>query len=293
MGALPTPDLPPGAHQDLVRALHDLHHRAGWPSLRSLARQAGVSHTTVSKVLSSSVLPPWGTVELLVEAMGGSRSEFHALWLAASSADDPPAAAPAPLIAGRGAELTVVRDHLAGGGGLLVVTGEAGIGKSTLVDAAAILTATHVAVGRCLPFSTEVPLMPVVELLRSIHDADGGQWIGEALSGCPAYARDALARLLPELGADAGSTDDVDFAQQHLYAAVAAVLARLAASHPLAVVVEDLHVSDATTLDLLEYVLARGVDVPVAVTGGWTTRRSRAGAVSGWRGCRHCPESGP
>ena len=161
---------------------------AGPASVRSRAH-AGVSHTTVSKVFSSSVLPPWGTVELLVEAMGGSRAEFHALWLAASSsAGDGAPPPPSPGIAGRRAELAVVRDHLDGGGGLLVVTGEAGIGKSTLVDAAAALTDTRVAVGRCLPFSTEVPLMPVVELLRSIHDADDGRWIGEALSDCPAYA---------------------------------------------------------------------------------------------------------
>lgn len=266
MGALPSPDLPPGAHQDLVRALHELHHRAGWPSLRSLARRTGVSHTTVSKVLSSNVLPPWGTVELLVEAMGGDRSEFHALWLAASSTHGEAPRPPAPGIAGRGAELAVVRDHLDGDGGLLVVTGEAGIGKSTLVDAAAALAASHVAVGRCLPFATEVPLMPVVELVRSIHDSDGGRWIDEALAGCPGYARDALARLLPELGGDAVTTEDVDFAQQHLYAAVAAVLARLGALRPLALVVEDLHVSDATTLDLLEYVLSRDPHVPVAVT---------------------------
>lgn len=266
MGALPRPDLPPGAHHELVRALHDLHHRAGWPSLRSLARDTGVSHTTVSKVFSSSALPPWGTVELLVEAMGGSRPELHALWLAASSGDDGAAAAPTPLIAGRRTELAVVRDHLDGDGGLLVVAGEAGIGKSTLVDAAADLTDTRVAVGRCLAFSTEVPLMPVVELLRSVHDADDGRWIGEALSDCPPYAREALARLLPELGAGAASAEDVDFAQQHLYAAVTVVLSKLAASRPLAVVVEDLHVSDATTLDLLEYVLSRDVGVPVTVT---------------------------
>ena len=37
MSALPRPDLPPGAHHDLVDALHDLHHRAGWPSLATLA----------------------------------------------------------------------------------------------------------------------------------------------------------------------------------------------------------------------------------------------------------------
>ena len=36
MGALPRPDVPPGPQRELVDALHDLHHRAGWPSLRLL-----------------------------------------------------------------------------------------------------------------------------------------------------------------------------------------------------------------------------------------------------------------
>ena len=71
MPALPRPDLPPGAHRDLVEALHDLHHRAGWPSLRTLAQAAGCSHTTVSTVFSSPRLPAWGNVEVLVEAMNG------------------------------------------------------------------------------------------------------------------------------------------------------------------------------------------------------------------------------
>ena len=62
MSALPRPDLPPGPHRDLVAALHDLHHRDGWRSLRTLARDTGVSHTTVSKVFSSPALPTWGTV---------------------------------------------------------------------------------------------------------------------------------------------------------------------------------------------------------------------------------------
>src|SRR6188472_3122539 len=69
VSALPRPDLPPGPQRDLVDALHDLHHRAGWPSLRAMAKQAGCSHTTVSKVFSSPQLPAWGNVELLVEAM--------------------------------------------------------------------------------------------------------------------------------------------------------------------------------------------------------------------------------
>ena len=81
MGALPRPDLPIGAHHDLVVALHDLHHRAGWPSLRALAHEAGVSHTTVSKVFSAPGLPTWGTLELVVEAMQGDIATFHNFWL--------------------------------------------------------------------------------------------------------------------------------------------------------------------------------------------------------------------
>ena len=85
MTGLPRPDLPPGPHRDLVDALHGLHHRAGWPSLRVLAREAGCSHTTVSAVFSSPRLPSWGLLELLVEAMDGDVEEFRGLWLAAGA----------------------------------------------------------------------------------------------------------------------------------------------------------------------------------------------------------------
>ena len=84
MGTLPRPDIPPGPQRDLVVALHELHHRAGWPSLRSLAREAGCSHTTVSNIFSSPRLPTWGALELLVEAMDGDTADFHQLWIAAS-----------------------------------------------------------------------------------------------------------------------------------------------------------------------------------------------------------------
>jgi hypothetical protein len=49
---LPKAELPPGPQADLVEELHALHHRAGWPSLRQLAKDVGCSHTTVSGVFS-------------------------------------------------------------------------------------------------------------------------------------------------------------------------------------------------------------------------------------------------
>src|SRR4051812_10645632 len=132
MGVLARPEVPSGAPRDLVGALHALHHEAGWPSLRALAREAGCSHTTVAAVFSSPKLPSWGVSELVVEAMGGDIAEFRRLWLAASG----PVSDPRSRIAGRRTEVAAVRRHLECGTGLLLVTGEAGIGKTRLVDTA-------------------------------------------------------------------------------------------------------------------------------------------------------------
>ena len=149
MGGLPRPEVPRGSQRELVDALHDLHHRAGWPSLRVLAREAGCSHTTVSTVFSSPRLPTWGVLELLVEAMDGDVAEFRRLWLAASA----PEASEAPadlLIAGRKPELAAVRAHLEQRSGLLLVTGEAGIGKTTLLRAVAAASGRPVREGGAL-----------------------------------------------------------------------------------------------------------------------------------------------
>ena len=124
------PDLPPGPHRDLNDALHDLHHRAGWPSLRTLSRDVGCSHTTISKVFSSDALPTWGVLELLSEALHGDTAHVHQLWLAASTLGEGASAAQQSRIAGRRTELTLVRRHLEAGTGLLVVSGEAGMGKT-------------------------------------------------------------------------------------------------------------------------------------------------------------------
>src|SRR3954449_3772456 len=85
MGGLPRPDLSPGPQRELVLALHQLHHRAGWPSLRKLAAVVGVSPTTVSGIFSTARLPTWGALELLVEALHGDVGEFEELWFAAGS----------------------------------------------------------------------------------------------------------------------------------------------------------------------------------------------------------------
>ncbi len=268
MSALPRPDLAPGPTRSLNDALHDLHHRAGWPSLRALARETGVSHTTVSKTFSRPALPSWGTLELLVEAMGGDTSEFHDLWLAASTpTDGSPAGArpPATRIAGRRTELEAVRRHLETGTGLLLVTGEAGIGKTTLVTAAARGTDVVVARGSCLPLSTEIPLLPVADCLRSAHEADAARFV-RLVGACPPFVASTVSSLVPELAAgDDGParTDD----RVLLFSAIATVLRAMADAGRTVLVVEDLHWADPATLDLLEHLVGR--TSPVPVVGTW------------------------
>ena len=274
MGALPRPDIPPGAQRDLNDALHQLHHQSGWPSLRVLARDAGCSHTTVSNVFSAPRLPVWGVIEMLVEAMHGDVGHFHDLWMHASS----PASVPGPArqaIAGRRPELTLTRGHLEAGTGLLLVVGEAGLGKTRLVTTAAALesSAVFVASGNCLPLSTEVPFLPVADALRAIHAVDTGQWVTDALGGCPPFVSGSLRRLLPELGeGDLEPPFPDALSRQRLFASIEAVLAALHAIRPLALLVEDLHWADSATRDLLEHLLVRGTVTPVL--GTWRSEDS-------------------
>ena len=264
MSALPRPDLPPGPQRDLVDALHDLHHRAGWPSLRTLAKAAGCSHTTVSTTFSSTRLPSWGLVELLVEAMGGDVQDFRAMWLSvgpgAGTASYPPV-----LLAGRRRELAVVRRHLSDGTGLLLVLGEAGIGKTRLLSAAETTVEVATLHAPCLPLSTEAPLLPVADALRSAWRVDDGAWMAAALKTCPPFVAPEVARMLPELLLEPRDATSADSDRQRLFFALSSLLTALAEARPMAVVLEDLHWADAATLDLVEHLVGSPVASPPLV----------------------------
>ena len=154
MASLPRPDVPGGPLRALFEALHELHHRAGWPSLRDMAREVGCSHTTVSVVFSGPRVPRWGVLELIVEALGGDTEEFHRLWLAASGASgrppaeaaeakvaplQPPRELPADVVAftGRAEELAALdgllaRTQTVPAMVVSVLSGTAGVGKTSL-----------------------------------------------------------------------------------------------------------------------------------------------------------------
>jgi DNA-binding NarL/FixJ family response regulator len=147
------------------------------------------------------------------------------------------------VLVGRHAEQERLRDAVErashGHGLLLLVAGEAGVGKTSLVESVAADSGALVLRGASTHGAT-APYGPLVAALRSHLRSDP-----RAFAGCgPLLAH--LAVILPELGPRAETSD-----RATLFEAVRAAIARLASEQTVLVVLDDLHWSDAATLDLL------------------------------------------
>jgi DNA-binding CsgD family transcriptional regulator/tetratricopeptide (TPR) repeat protein len=129
---------------------------------------------------------------------------------------------------------------LAGRGDTVLVSGDAGIGKTRLVaefTARARDRGCTVLSARCVDLvGAGVPYLPVVDLLRPVRDR-------AAFAG-------ALSRLVP---GDDPVDPPADDARLRLFEGVRGIVARLAGIRPLVVVLEDLHWADVSTLDLLAF----------------------------------------
>ncbi|QJY51196.1 hypothetical protein [Pseudonocardia broussonetiae] len=99
MAKLAMPDLPEGRLKELMRALHELHARAGWPSTREIAHSQDFSYTTVHQLFTKTNQLPKLPVLLAIVSNLASISDpnreeqildkFDALWCAAAAT--PPA----------------------------------------------------------------------------------------------------------------------------------------------------------------------------------------------------------
>src|SRR6478735_8044452 len=126
-----------------------------------------------------------------------------------------------------------------GHGSLVLIAGEAGIGKTRLTDEAASQTDVLALRGRTTHGITS-PYGPLVEALRQHLRAepDAFAQLGPL--------KEHLAVILPELGAAAAESD-----RATLFEAVRQALEALARDRVVVLVLDDLHWSDAATLELL------------------------------------------
>jgi DNA-binding CsgD family transcriptional regulator len=142
------------------------------------------------------------------------------------------------VLVGRADELARIEELLArarqGRAGGLFVLGEAGVGKSRVLAEARRLAdeeGLRVASAACLPMTTPFPLDPVLDLLRSV-----GQPLGFAVPGSHGELFWTAVEQL-ELASVAG---------------------------PLLLCLDDVHWSDAATIEFVHYCLARLSDLPIA-----------------------------
>ncbi len=130
----------------------------------------------------------------------------------------------------------------AGLGGLVLIGGEAGIGKTALAEtllAEATARGAQILVGRCYDLGETPPY---------------GPWT-EALSRAPG---DGALPTLPLAVLPALPGGEVLTSQEAIIARTAAYLAALASRRPLVLLLEDLHWADRASLDLLR-VFGRGL----------------------------------
>jgi hypothetical protein len=101
------------------------------------------------------------------------------------------------VFAGREREISDLRGALGGASRLVLVAGDAGIGKTRFVTEG--LRGALSVWGACLPLTEKLPFLPVAEALDALSRLEDGALLADALASIPAYAQTETARLLPHL----------------------------------------------------------------------------------------------
>src|SRR5215471_308904 len=130
---------------------------------------------------------------------------------------------------GRERELSRLRAALAGDTRIVLVVGDAGVGKTRFAGEGMRRAAAGGMVpvwGGCLPLAEKLPLLPVAEALGELSRLDGGGLLEAALGAVPPYVRAEVERLLPQLGPGAAPAAGrgEGWRRERLFAAVADLL---------------------------------------------------------------------
>jgi class 3 adenylate cyclase/tetratricopeptide (TPR) repeat protein len=135
------------------------------------------------------------------------------------------------------------------------ILGDAGVGKSTLVDAFLAESGATVLRGRCLPYGRGITFWPLVEIVRGAAGITEGD--------DPALAQARLGAMLGDddvtrrIGALASlSTEAFPLAES--FWAVGRMLDILGARGPLVVVIDDIHWAEPVLLELLAHLTDAG-----------------------------------
>jgi len=198
-----------------------------------------------------------------------------------------------PVLVGRAAQLEALEDALLaanrGEGQVVVLAGEAGMGKTRLAEelaAVARRAGTVVLEGSCSEAEFALPYLPFLEAIGNyLAIADL-----EALRARLGPFRRELAQLFPQMDPEASHGDGGDPIQGRLrlFEALIALLRIPADERGVLLIIEDIHWADASTRELLDYMTRRLRSMRIMVLATYRSdelhrRHPLLPLVQGWR----------
>ena len=175
-----------------------------------------------------------------------------------------------PIVIGRSTELTAIHELIestkSGQGQVLLVSGEAGIGKSRLVTEAKTYAMDSMCIleGKCFESDQSYSYAPVLDLLRSFFNTHA---LKDFLQSSGSIASE-FVKLFPEL--DNGLLDitvlpehDPQQKKRRLFATLAQFFMYQPNKQPVLLIVEDLHWADDSSLEFLLYLSRRSTNLPM------------------------------
>ena len=198
-----------------------------------------------------------------------------------------------PVLVGRGVQLEALEDALLtanrGEGQVVVLAGEAGMGKTRLAEelqAVARRAGTVVMEGSCSEAELALPYLPFLEAVGNylaVADLD-------AVRDRLGPFRRELAQLFPQVDPEAAHGDGGDPTQGRLrlFEALIALLRIPADEHGVLLIVEDIHWADTSTRELLDYMTRRLRTTRIMVLATYRSdelhrRHPLLPLVQGWR----------
>ncbi|HET8580081.1 MAG TPA: AAA family ATPase [Nitrospiraceae bacterium] len=150
---------------------------------------------------------------------------------------------------------------MAGNGRSILVLGEAGIGKSKLVEWAMEEWAARggiTARGRCIEFIDPIPYQPILDAIGCIADVTGITGFASGEPGALPITPEDLT--VGAISVREGSDRNWPPGKLRLFGWLLTRLEKAGRHRPLLIVVEDLQWADASTMDFLAYMLERAPD---------------------------------
>jgi DNA-binding CsgD family transcriptional regulator len=179
-----------------------------------------------------------------------------------------------PALIGRDPQLAAARRVLArahdGSGGVVLIVGEAGVGKSRLLRAMtdeARAAGFFVLHGAAFEAERSIPYAPLLDLVRLFAASASPAIVGHVLAPASAELTGIFPELRPLLPDSVPSvTTDPASDKRRLFHALTQVVTTLVRTQPALLAFEDVHWSDDATLDLVFHLARSHASQPVVIS---------------------------